>query len=115
VRLARFGYRVAMLDSDTWEDAPRTPRWIGHASRWLKGWMQTYLVHMREPRVLLRELGGWRVFGVHVMLGGMILSAIVHPWFYLAVLGNLLLGLPILPASGGLWMICWFNFAMDTR
>ena len=44
--------------------------------------MQTYLVHMREPRRLVRELGVRRFFGFQVLMGGLILSALVHPWFY---------------------------------
>jgi hypothetical protein len=44
--------------------------------------MQTYLVHMREPRRFVRELGARRFFGFQVLMGGLILSALVHPWFY---------------------------------
>lgn len=44
--------------------------------------MQTYLVHMREPRRLWRELGAKRFLGFQVLMGGLILSALVHPWFY---------------------------------
>jgi cellulose synthase/poly-beta-1,6-N-acetylglucosamine synthase-like glycosyltransferase len=110
VRLARFGKRVAMLDSDTWEEAPSTFRtWLGQRTRWLKGWMQTYLVHMRDPRRLVHDIGLWRFLGVQVMLGGMILSALVHPWFYAAGLSRLMLGLSILPDDGNLWWLSWFN------
>lgn len=44
--------------------------------------MQTYLVHTREPLRCLRELGFLRFLGLHVVMGGLILSALVHPWFY---------------------------------
>jgi hypothetical protein len=44
--------------------------------------MQTYLVHMREPRRLWRELGAKRFLGLQVLMGGLILSSLVHPWFY---------------------------------
>ena len=47
--------------------------------------MQTYLVHMREPRRLWRELGPRRFIGLQVLMGGLILSALVHPWFYVLV------------------------------
>jgi glycosyltransferase XagB len=109
VRLARFGLRTSMLDSDTWEEAPVTLHaWLGQRTRWLKGWMQTFLVHMREPRRLLREIGAWRFLGLQVTLGGMILSALVHPWFYAAAVYQYCAGQPVLP-SGGLWALCWFN------
>lgn len=110
VRLARLGYRVSMLDSDTWEEAPRTARaWIGQRTRWLKGWMQTYIVHMRAPQILLADLGAWRFLGVQVVLAGMILSALIHPWLYAAALLCLVTGAAIVPEGGLLWMVCWFN------
>ncbi|MBI1649606.1 glycosyltransferase [Hyphomicrobium sulfonivorans] len=84
MRLARRGWDVGVIPSTTWEEAPTTFRvWKGQRTRWLKGWMQTYGVHMREPRVLWRELGARRFAGFQVLMGGMILSALVHPWFYL--------------------------------
>ncbi len=49
IRLARNGWHVGVLSSTTWEEAPPTFRiWKGQRTRWLKGWMQTYLVHMRR-------------------------------------------------------------------
>lgn len=60
--------------------------------------MQTYLVHMRGPLRLWRELGARRFLGLQVLMGGLILSAIVHPWFYVLVGMDLwqgrLLGVP---------------------
>jgi glycosyltransferase XagB len=111
VRLTRFGLRTAMLDSDTWEEAPANLKdWMGQRTRWLKGWMQTYVVHMRDPRRLWLELGAWRFAGLQVTLGGTILSALVHPLFYLAAALQLSFGQPVFPA-GSLWALCWFNLA----
>ena len=82
IRLARLGYDVRVIPSTTLEEAPESLRvWIRQRTRWLKGWMQTYLVHVRHPRRLWRELGTYRFLGFQMMLGGMILSALVHPWF----------------------------------
>lgn len=116
VRLARLGHEVAVLPSTTWEEAPVTFRiWLGQRTRWLKGWMQTYLVHMRQPSRLLNELGVWGFAGFQVLMGGLILSALVHPWFYvLAALdvGFGVLSLPgDLPAASALWWIGAFNLA----
>lgn len=89
IRLARSGWHVGVLSSSTWEQAPSTFRvWFGQRTRWLKGWMQTYLVHMREPRRLWRELGARRFIGLQVLMGGLILSALVHPWFYVFLASN---------------------------
>jgi cellulose synthase/poly-beta-1,6-N-acetylglucosamine synthase-like glycosyltransferase len=99
IRLARTGWHVGVLRSTTWEEAPPTfGVWRGQRTRWLKGWMQTYLVHMRAPRRLWRELGARRFLGLQVLMGGLILSAFVHPWFYLLVAVDLwqgqVLGVP---------------------
>jgi cellulose synthase/poly-beta-1,6-N-acetylglucosamine synthase-like glycosyltransferase len=108
IRLARLGYNVRVISSTTWEEAPGSLRvWTGQRTRWLKGWMQTYLVHMRHPRRLWRELGTFRFLGFQVMMGGMILSALVHPWF-LVILGHALFfggGLAAEPSTGGDWLV----------
>src|SRR6185312_3160425 len=58
IRLAQLGYRVSMLDSTTFEEAPlRFGVWLRQRSRWLKGYMQTWLVHMRDPVSLMRRTG----------------------------------------------------------
>lgn len=83
IRLAREGRPVTVLASTTWEEAPPTfLNWRNQRTRWLKGWMQTYLVHTREPVRMLRELGWFPFLGLQVLMGGLILSALVHPWFY---------------------------------
>ncbi|MFA5950755.1 MAG: glycosyltransferase [Hyphomicrobium sp.] len=83
IRLARLGFEVRMLPSTTWEEAPPSLRdWFGQRTRWLKGWLQTYLVHMRSPLTTLRDLGFARFIGLQVLMGGLLLSAYVHPWIY---------------------------------
>ena len=63
-RLARHGYRTEMLNTVTGEEANcRLWPWIKQRSRWLKGYMTTYLVHMRRPSVLYRQLGAWKFWG----------------------------------------------------
>lgn len=98
IRFARLGARVEVLASTTWEEAPASfPTWIGQRTRWLKGWMQTYVVHMRQPGRLWRELGAWRFTGFQLLMGGMIASALVHPWFYLAIAADLIASPPPAP------------------
>lgn len=63
--------------------------------------MQTYLVHMRRPRHLVGELG-WRGFaGLQVLMGAMIASALVHPWFYVLLAFKGTDGLFGSPAAAG--------------
>ena len=79
-RLARFGFAVGSLDSDTFEEAPLTlGRWMPQRARWLKGWMVTLIVHSRDPRRLFRDLG-WRCgLSVAASLSGTVLSCLLGP------------------------------------
>ncbi|MEZ5926145.1 MAG: glycosyltransferase [Hyphomicrobiaceae bacterium] len=80
MRLARQGYRCRTIASRTYEEAPfRLGAWIKQRTRWLKGWMQTLLVHTRQPLRLLREMGPVGAATFITLLGGTLLSAIVHP------------------------------------
>ena len=84
MRLVRFGYRTAVINSTTYEEAPaRLGPWLKQRTRWFKGWMQTWLVHMRSPLRLARELhaGGFLVF--QLLMGGSVLAALVHVPFAL--------------------------------
>ena len=82
LRLARFGWRTGLVASTTWEEAPRHFRgWLKQRTRWFKGWMQTWLVHMRRPRRLIAELGVAGFLSLQLMIGGTVLSALVHPLF----------------------------------
>lgn len=93
IRLARHGWSVGVVSSTTWEEAPANfTSWLKQRTRWLKGWMQTYLVHMRDPLRTVRDLGGRQFVGLQILMGGMILSAFVHPWFYVAAAAELTYG-----------------------
>ena len=63
-RLARHGYSTEILATVTDEEANCHPwAWIKQRSRWLKGYMTTYLVHMRRPGLLYRQLGARKFWG----------------------------------------------------
>lgn len=62
MRLARSGLGVEICGSTTHEEASSRPgQWLRQRSRWLKGYMSTWAVHMRNPARLRRDLG-WRGF-----------------------------------------------------
>lgn len=93
LRLARAGYGVETIRSVTWEEAPVTLRaWLAQRRRWLKGWMQTALVHTRAPLRLWRELGPDRLLAVVGTLGGGLLSAVFGPPFVARVVVDLVSG-----------------------
>jgi glycosyltransferase XagB len=79
-RLARLGYGVAMLDSTTFEAAPtRFAVWFRQRTRWMKGYMQTLLVHSRAPLQLVRNVGWRNCLLMSLFLGGAVWSALVNP------------------------------------
>lgn len=87
VRLYKEGYKTAIVDSRTWEEATsRTGNWIRQRSRWIKGYMQTWLVHMRNPLKLWRDLGTKGFFGFHAMVLATPLLPLLNPIFWSMVL-----------------------------
>ena len=71
IRLARRGYRTEMLETATGEEACCRPRaWMRQRSRWIKGHMLTWAVHMRRPRALWRDLGPRGFLGYQVIFLG---------------------------------------------
>lgn len=46
----------------------------------LKGWMQTWSVHMRSPRQLWRDAGTGGFFTLNIIVGGNVLTALAHPF-----------------------------------
>lgn len=86
IRMARAGLHFATLELPTYETAPQTASvWFGQRTRWFKGWMQTWLVHMRQPFRLWRQLGIKQYLVFHLMITGMIVSALIHPLLWLGV------------------------------
>jgi len=90
VRLCRAGYRTELIETTTFEEANCRPwPWVKQRSRWLKGFMVTWLVHMRAPGELWRDLGWKRFLGFQA--------------FFLGTLGQFLLA-PVL------WSFWLFQF-----
>ncbi|PIR34453.1 MAG: glycosyltransferase [Alphaproteobacteria bacterium CG11_big_fil_rev_8_21_14_0_20_44_7] len=58
MRIAQLGLHSATVNSITMEEAPNTINaWVKQRTRWIKGFMQTYIVHMRKPFSLLKKTG----------------------------------------------------------
>jgi cellulose synthase/poly-beta-1,6-N-acetylglucosamine synthase-like glycosyltransferase len=90
VRLARLNLTTATIDSRTGEEAPiHLGAWLKQRSRWMKGWMQTLIVHDRDWRSLLRDLGWPGFIGLHIYVGSMIFSAPLHSAFLLSFLASM--------------------------
>lgn len=81
LRFAAMGYHVGVVNSVTLEEAnSAVANWIRQRSRWIKGYIQTWLVNMRHPIKLWKKVG-WRGFcSFQLLVGGTILSGLIFPW-----------------------------------
>lgn len=87
IRLHRLGYRTGVLASFTYEEANSDfVNWIKQRSRWYKGYLQTWLVHMRRPRQLRRELGTAGFVRFNLFVGGTPLLNLLNPVFWTVTL-----------------------------
>jgi len=87
IRLYKNGYRTRVLDSTTWEEAnSRFYNWVRQRSRWIKGYIQTHLVHMRHPMKLLFRLGPFGFISFFLTVGGMALMMLLNPIYWIAAL-----------------------------
>jgi cellulose synthase/poly-beta-1,6-N-acetylglucosamine synthase-like glycosyltransferase len=91
IRMTQKGYRVGVVDSTTFEEASHTAgTWIKQRSRWIKGYMQTFLVHTRRPLHLIRTTGVLGFLGFIFFIGGTALSGLLNPIFWALYAGWLI-------------------------
>jgi cellulose synthase/poly-beta-1,6-N-acetylglucosamine synthase-like glycosyltransferase len=84
IRMRRAGYRSGVIDSVTMEEANSDfVNWIKQRSRWYKGYAQTLLVHLRQPRALYGELGAKELILLLLFVGGTPLLALLNPIFWI--------------------------------
>jgi len=83
IRLARAGYRTAVLESVTLEEANSDPiNWLRQRSRWYKGYLQTFLVHTRQPRRVWKELGPRGFLRFCSITAGTPIISVVNTFFW---------------------------------
>jgi len=81
LRFAALGYHVGVVNSVTYEEAnSRLGNWIRQRSRWIKGYIQTWLVNMRHPLRLFRRVGLRGFCSLQLFIGGSIIAGLVQPW-----------------------------------
>ena len=75
---------MRVLESETFEEANSDfVNWMKQRSRWLKGYLQTFAVHLRQPRELKRELGWKGLMHFTMFVGGTPILAIINPIFWM--------------------------------
>lgn len=94
-RMAQWGWRTGLLGRATTESAPRgLDDWLPQRTRWLKGYLQTWLVHTRGKT----RLSGRSTVALHATLGLALTSAAAQAWML-----ALLIAQGLLAAADGRW------------
>lgn len=87
LRFAALGYHVGVINSVTYEEAnSRLDNWIRQRSRWVKGYIQTWLVNMRHPIALFKRVGATGYCSLQLFVGGSIVSALAYPFMVIPFL-----------------------------
>lgn len=110
IRLAYLGRKTRMLPSLTLEEAPITlGAWMKQRTRWIKGYIQTWLVYMRDAGELKRRLGTRGYYGFQFFIGAPALTFLFAPFFWGIFL---LASLGLIPThlSGGMVGLCLVSF-----
>lgn len=87
LRMAHFGLKTVILNSTTYEEAnSQVKNWIRQRSRWIKGYMQTYLVHTRNPMPDIRNRRWRELFSLQVVIGGKTAVLLINPIVWILTL-----------------------------
>jgi cellulose synthase/poly-beta-1,6-N-acetylglucosamine synthase-like glycosyltransferase len=80
IRASAEKYRVGFINSTTFEEAnANLGNWIRQRSRWVKGYMQTFLVYWRHPAELIRTIGLKNFLAFNLFIGGTPLTFLASP------------------------------------
>lgn len=84
LRLVKNGYRTAIVNSTTYEEAnSELKNWFSQRGRWIKGYMQTYLVHVRNPRDFIKQTAISNFLAFQLVVGGKIFSLFINPLMWI--------------------------------
>lgn len=112
IRASSLGYRVGVISSTTYEEANSAYyNFIRQRSRWLKGYLQTTLVHTRHPLRLIGRVGLRPALSFGLLIGGTPLAALALPLLYLVTILSLL-PQHLIPLQLPAWELDMGNFNM---
>ena len=96
MRLMRQGYRTELIATTTYEEANCVALpWVKQRSRWVKGYMMTYITHMRQPLLLWQQLGTKAFVGFQVLFLGTLTQTLLAPVLWSVVALHLGFGHPV--------------------
>ncbi len=115
VRLGRHGYIVKHINSTTYEEAnTRLWNWFKQRSRWNKGYMQTYLLNMRDPINLLKQLGFWKFINFQFFVGGNVFFQLANLPLWLFFGSSIFFYHSLTDLfPNTLLALCWYNFLIS--
>ncbi len=80
MRLAKGGYTTALIDSTTYEEANcEVGNWFNQRTRWIKGYIQTYFVHVRDLKPFIKSTNKIHFPAFQLIVGGKVLSMYINP------------------------------------
>ena len=83
VRMFREGLQVKVLESVTLEEANSDfVNWVKQRSRWYKGYLQTFLIHLRSPKEVTADMGWRGVLHLCAFVGATPVLAVLNPLFW---------------------------------
>src|SRR6202167_493110 len=93
IRSAALGETVGVISSTAFEEASSEyPSFVRQRSRWITGYLQTTLVHLRNPIELVRRTGWTKALGFALLVGGTPLSFLFVPPLYLLFAITMIIG-----------------------
>lgn len=89
IRLFKKGYLTAIVDSETMEEAnSQIKNWINQRVRWQKGYMLSYLVHLRRPSEFFKNNYKIHFLTFQLILGGKLFMILINPIMWMILLIN---------------------------
>jgi glycosyltransferase XagB len=83
VRLARKRLRTEILASKTWEQTPALDLWIRQRNRWLKGGVQAFLFHNRQPATTIAQMGLKEYVDFVLLTAGPFVGGLLNAYYWL--------------------------------
>ena len=89
IMLNRAGWKTDILDSVSQEEATGDlGSWVRQRTRWMKGVIQTSIVHLRHPLAFIREVGGLKNFtGFLLTVPGTVLINFFNLFYWFLLIG----------------------------
>lgn len=98
LRLYKRGHRTALFNSTTFEEAnSNLDSWIKQRSHWIKGYIQSFFVHIRSQRGFMRSIREPHLFTFILVVGGKTLSVFINPFLWIMTISYFIFR----PIAGG--------------